>query len=61
MREIRDLAVRYGRAVPALRGVPLRMPAIGVVAAVAFLLAEQSSWITGQTLDVDGGVTVVRQ
>jgi 3-oxoacyl-[acyl-carrier protein] reductase len=29
-----------------------------IAGAVAFLLSDQASWITGQTLVLDGGVTL---
>jgi NAD(P)-dependent dehydrogenase (short-subunit alcohol dehydrogenase family) len=32
-----------------------------VAAAAAFLASDEASWITGQTLTVDGGVTLARR
>jgi NAD(P)-dependent dehydrogenase (short-subunit alcohol dehydrogenase family) len=50
-----------GREEQVAAGYPLRrlgVPA-DIAAAVAFLAGDDASWITGQTLVVDGGVTLV--
>jgi NAD(P)-dependent dehydrogenase (short-subunit alcohol dehydrogenase family) len=34
--------------------------AMDIAHAVAFLLSEQSSWMTGQILKIDGGISVIK-
>ena len=53
-------ALCEGREAEVVNGYPLGRlgePA-DVASAVAFLLSEDASWITGQTLTIDGGVTL---
>jgi NAD(P)-dependent dehydrogenase (short-subunit alcohol dehydrogenase family) len=53
-------ALYEGREEEVAGGYPLRrlgVPA-DVAGAVAFLLSDEASWITGQTLVIDGGVTL---
>ncbi|MER5636145.1 SDR family oxidoreductase [Kitasatospora sp. NPDC002227] len=53
-------ALYEGREERVIRAYPLKRLGLpeDVAGAVAFLLSEDSSWITGQTLVVDGGVTL---
>jgi NAD(P)-dependent dehydrogenase (short-subunit alcohol dehydrogenase family) len=55
-------ALYEGREEQVSAGYPLKrlgVPA-DVAGAVAFLLSDEASWITGQTLVIDGGVTLAR-
>ena len=50
-----------GREEQVAAGYPLKRLGVpeDIAGAVAFLLSDQASWITGQTLVLDGGVTLV--
>ena len=54
-------ALYEGREEQVSAGYPLKRLGIpsDVAGAVAFLLSDEASWITGQTLVIDGGVTLV--
>jgi NAD(P)-dependent dehydrogenase (short-subunit alcohol dehydrogenase family) len=49
-----------GREEQVAAAYPLRRLGVpeDIAGAVAFLLSDQASWITGQTLVLDGGVTL---
>ncbi|WP_441246840.1 SDR family oxidoreductase [Kitasatospora sp. McL0602] len=53
-------ALYEGREEKVVRAYPLKRLGLpeDIAGAVAFLLSEDASWITGQTLVVDGGVTL---
>ena len=55
-------ALYEGREEQVSAGYPLRRLGVpsDVAGAVAFLLSDEASWITGQTLVLDGGVTLAR-
>ena len=52
-----------GREEEAAAQYPMRRLGVpgDVAAAAAFLASDEASWITGQTLTVDGGVTLARR
>jgi NAD(P)-dependent dehydrogenase (short-subunit alcohol dehydrogenase family) len=54
-------ALYEGREEQVSAGYPLKRLGIpsDVAGAVAFLVSDEASWITGQTLVIDGGVTLV--
>jgi len=53
-------ALYEGREEQAAQAYPLKRLGVpdDIAGAVAFLLSEQASWITGQTLVIDGGITL---
>ncbi len=53
-------ALYEGREEEAAQAYPLKRLGVpdDIAGAVAFLLSDQASWITGQTLVIDGGITL---
>ncbi|MEM6492230.1 MAG: SDR family oxidoreductase, partial [Pseudomonadota bacterium] len=51
---------QMAKAIGALHPLPRLGEAEDIAAIAAFLLSEQATWITGQTIGVDGGRSTVR-